>query len=202
MKESEITADLTQQSFESYIQKFTNELGKPEIHRRVSFIVLQQGKPLDNRIKITDGKARIVQKLRTPANKLGHRVNEEVEIDIPDNLESVKNSINLFINFYQVYDIETLSLVVQHENYIWANPEFELKIAKQFGKQDLYLYEIETFSDKSPEEIQNKLGIKADFNSFSPEREALRRGEVDIPFGELSEKELDDIILKYLRYTD
>lgn len=200
MKESEITADLTKESFERYINKFTGELGEPEIHRRVSFMVLQRGKPLDNRIKITNGKARIVQKLRTPANSSGHRVNEEVEIDIPDNLESVKNSINLFTNFYMVYEIETLSLVVQHENYIWANDEFELKIAKQFGKQDLYLYEIETFSNKTPEEIQEKLEIKADFDSFSPERQALRRGDVDIPFSELSDSQLDEMILKYLSY--
>lgn len=202
MKESEITADLTHKSFERYIQKFTNEFGKPEIQKRVSFMVLQRGKPLDNRIKITNGKARIVQKLRTSANNLGHRVNEEVEIDIPDNLETVKNSINLFINFYKVYDIETLSLVVQHENYIWVNTDFELKIAKQFGKQDLYLYEIETLSDKSPEEIQDKIKIKADYDSFSSERQALRRGDVDIPFSELSEKELDNIILRYLSYTN
>lgn len=90
MKESEITADLTKESFERYIKRFTNELGNPEIHKRVSFMVLQRGKPLDNRIKITNGKARIVQKLRTPANNLGHRVNEEIEIDIPDDLVSVK----------------------------------------------------------------------------------------------------------------
>ncbi len=42
----------------------------------------------------------------------------------------------------------------------------------------------------------------ADFDSFSPERQALRRGDVDIPLSELSEKEIDKLILEYLKYKD
>lgn len=200
MKESEITADLTKESFDRYIKKFTKKFGKLEIQKRVSFMVLERGKPLDNRVKITNGKAKIVQKLRTPANSIGHRICEEVEVNIPDDLQSVRNAINLFINFYTIYNMSTLSLIVQHENYIWINDKFELKLVRQFGKQDLFLYEIETFTNRPPEEIQEEIGIKADFDSFSPERRALRRDSVDIPLDELSDNELDDLILKYLSY--
>jgi len=202
MQESEITADITKESFDKYIKRFTKELGIPEIKHRVSFMILERGKPLDNRIKITNGRAKIVQKLKTPPNSLGKRVNEEIEIDISNNLVSIKDAIKLLQHFYDIYNIQPLKLIVQHENYIWLKKDYELKIAKQFGKQDLYLYEIETLSNITPESIQNKLGIKADFDSFSLERQALRRNDIDIPFDELKENELDEIILKYLNYKN
>jgi hypothetical protein len=200
MQESEITADISDTSFHKYIDKFTKSLGEPEIKRRISFMILQRGSPLDNRIKITNGKARIVQKLKNEPNSSGKRVNEEVEIDIPDDLESVKLSIRMLQSFYRTYNIETLELIVQHENYIWEDQEFELKISRQFGNSELFVYEIETHGDKTPEYIQDELGIKPDYDTFSKERQALRRDIVDIRLKTLSNKELDALITKYLGY--
>lgn len=99
MTESEITADISKETFDSYLSKFTNQLGNPVLKRRISFMVLERGKPLDSRVKITNGQARIVQKLRTPPTELGKRVNEENEFDTPNNLESVRKAIDLFVNF-------------------------------------------------------------------------------------------------------
>jgi hypothetical protein len=200
MQESEITADLSEINFNKYLQKFTLELGTPEIKRRIAFMILERGKPLDNRIKITNGKARLVQKIRTPATSLGKRINEEIEIDIPDDLESVRNSIRVVENFYKTSGIEALKLVVQHENYIWTSAEFELKITRQFGKSDLYVYEIETLGQRTPEQIQDELGIIADYDAFSDERQALRRESVDLRLDELSEDEIRSLIQEYLKY--
>lgn len=203
MTESEITADISKETFNLYLSRFTNQLGEPVLKRRISFMVLERGKALDNRVKITNGQARVVQKLRTPPTELGKRVNEENEFDIPNNLESVKNAIDLFVNFYEIYNIEALKLVVQHENYLWINSDYELKISRQFGKQDLYVYEIESISDKkTPEEIQEDLQMNVDYDSFSPERQLLRRENVDIKFEELSENEFDGLINKYLEFTE
>lgn len=200
MKESEITADLTESNFKKYIQHFTKTLGAPSLKRRISFMILERGAPLDNRIKITNGVAMIVQKIKSKSDVPGLRINDEIEIDIPNDLENVKKSIKLLENFYNIFETQALKLIVQHENYLWENDEFELKLSRQFGKNDLYLYEIESFGDKTPEQLEKELNLKPDFDAFSEERQVLRRGQIDIPFDEISEEETDELIRKYLDY--
>lgn len=201
MKEAEITADLTEVNFKKYINHFTKTLGKPNLKRRISFMVLERGKPLDNRIKITNGEAMIVQKIKSKGDVPGLRVNDEIEINIPNDLENVKKSIKLLENFYNIFETEALKLIVQHENYLWETSEFELKLSRQFGKGDLYLYEIESFGNKTPEELEKELELKPDFEAFSEERQKLRREGIDIPFNEILDTEIDKLILKYLSFS-
>jgi len=200
MNEIEITANITKETFDRYLERFTEELGAPQLKRRITFIILERGKGLDNRIKITNGEAKIVQEVRNPPNKQGQRTSEEIEIDIPNTFKDVKNSIRLLENFYRDSTGDVLKLIVQHENYIWETENYEFKLTRQFGKQDLFLYEIETFCDKSPLEFQHELRVKPDFDSFSEERKELRIKHGDIHFENLSKVEFDALIVKYLQY--
>jgi hypothetical protein len=198
MLETEITADLTKENYQKYIDKFTKELGYAKIVHRISFMIMQQGTNLDTRIKITNGKARIVQKIKQKPNNKGMRLNEEIEIDIPDDVDSVLSSIRLINNYYSTFEIKPLKLIIQHESHIWDTDEFELKIARQFGKSDIFVYEIESKTNKDPEEIEKTLGITPDYDAFSDERQTLRREFGDLKYDELSEGQIVELIKKYL----
>jgi hypothetical protein len=126
------------------------------------------------------------------------RVNEEIEIDIPDDVDSVLSSIKLINNYYSTFEIKPLKLIIQHESYIWDTDEFELKIARQFGKSDIFVYEIESKTNKDPEEIEKTLGITSDYDAFSEERQTLRREFGDLKYDELSENEIVELIKQYL----
>jgi len=81
-------------------------------------MVKEQESNIDNRVKITNGKVQLVQKIKGKPDPLGLRSNKEIEIDIQNNVGTVLSAIKLFENFYKIKDVEPLKLIVQHKNYI------------------------------------------------------------------------------------
>lgn len=201
MIETEISAEITQDSFTKYFDKFSKEFGQPQKVKRIAFMVIERGKKLDNRLKITNGKVELVQKYTISVDESGKRIKEEITIELNKDLDTVNQTIKLMENFYKANDTKPFRCIVQHENYLWLTKGVEIKLSKQFGKNNYYVYEVEAMQDNiNVNEVEQELGLNPDADLNSQERRNYRAEQVDLNMDELTQKEVEELIIKYLAF--
>src|SRR3972149_10602450 len=143
--EEESWGVLTKQKFEHFLILFTKQFGKPIHSKRLSFSFWDHKRnEIDTRIRITDGKAEIMQKIGGIGDKR-LRVRTEQRLKLLSDPEEVFNA-------YQILRVlipgKDACYIYQHDNYIFKQPNFELKITHQIGKTDKYNFEVEADTKK------------------------------------------------------
>ena len=145
MKEEESWGVLTKEQFKSFLDKFTKKYGKPTHSRRLSFSFWDHSRnEIDTRIRVTDGKPEVMQ-------KVGGIGDQKVRVRTERRMTISANSENLF-NTYKIFRVlipgDDSCYIYQHHNYIFKQPEFELKLTHQLGKIDKYNFEVEVDTSK------------------------------------------------------
>lgn len=199
--ESEIIGEFNRELFEAKREEFTTKFGAPTVKKRLGLMVFDRNNPdVDTRVRITNGQAEVMQKVKKSEDGSGHFVKDEISYAIPSTVDAVYNAFLTYTNLLQAkYHQQLIRLLVQTENYVWQLPDYELKISHQFGQNDYYTFEIEALTaDCDLARVQETLGLTTTANFASTERKLFRQSSVDLDADKLSETEIKTIISDYL----
>ncbi len=194
-EEKELLTILSKEEYEKILVRLEKEFGKTKIVRRLAIQCTDyRWSDVDTRIRITNGKAEIIQKVGDWKNYL----RDEIVVELPSDPEVVFEMYKIFRNMMR--DEEVLTPVMQYENRLFKTDGFEIKLTYQFGKKDAYNCEIEVFDLKrNPEEIAKKFDIPI----YPPDqtRDFWKKWNetVNLAANELSGEELLKIIRNYFQ---
>lgn len=157
-KETESWGQLTKNQFDKFLESFTKQFGKPKRKLRlaISFWDPKLNKNLDTRVRITNGKAELIQKYGKWMNRKKRSLHELI-LPLPRNPQRVYIAYKILSNNIQKSFPDKF---LQFENYIYNQPNFELKLTHQFGKSSKYSFEVELKNKRETmKSILNRLGL-------------------------------------------
>ncbi len=204
MREKEFIGEINGDIFSEKVKEFSNKFGKPELKKRLGLMVFDRNNSdVDTRVRITNGKAEVMQKVKVVDDGSGLSIKKEISIPLLSNTDVIYNAYVSYLNLLKSkYSEKLISLAVQTENYIWELSEMygvELKISYQFGINDYYTFEIEAVKDGVDlEVVRNALSLSPTANHASDERKLFRSTQVDLNLLPLSEEQVKEIISKYV----
>ncbi len=196
MTETESWGVLTKAQFEKLLNEFTKRFGTPAHSKRLSFSFWDHSRDnIDTRIRITNGKAEIMQKVGDTGEKQ-QRVRSEQRIGLPSDLNEIFNS-------YQILRVlipgDDSCYIYQHDNYIFKQPNFEIKITHQSGKNDKYNFEVEAIGDDTDlNQVLIDLGLFDLVTKTTVEFWNKWNEELNLRDTDLKPKQIQEIIKQYL----
>jgi hypothetical protein len=196
MKETEVRGELTAKNFLELVSQLKNSPEyEYEFNKRITFCYGDySNQNLDMRVRITNGKPVIMQKV----GNWQDLTREEIEVDLVSDSDHVFKTYRIISNIYLTVPT-SFETIIQHENHLFTTSKFELKLTRQFGKSDYYIFELEAKTEDVDLESEcNKLGLNI-LNEFESEDDRKKRNEnVNLNPKDLSEDELKDLISDYL----
>ena len=192
--EKEILVMIDKEEFEQTLIDLTKKFGKAKKRKRLGIDCSDYSRQdIDNRIRITDGQAEIMQKV----GGWNDEKRQEIRLEIEDSPEMALWAYKIIRNLLSGNRVETC--LVQNENYIFETSGFEIKLTRQTGKKTVYNYEVEVKDhDLDPREVARKLGLPNKKPVVhTPEFWFKWNKEVNLRAGDLSDGELLRIIRKY-----
>jgi hypothetical protein len=196
MKEEESWGVLTKEQFESFLDKFTKKYDKPIHSRRLSFSFWDHARnEIDTRIRITDGKAEVMQ-------KVGGIGDQKVRVRTETRTALLANTEDLF-NTYKIFRVlipdNDSCFIYQHDNYIFKQPDFEIKLTHQLGKVDKYNFEVEVDTSKiNMNQLLKELGLSEMVTLTNSEFWDKWNEELNLKDTDLEEEKIREIITQYL----
>lgn len=140
--ETELWGLLTKEQFEEKQQLLQGKFSEPELKRRLSIQVDDwNNKNLDTRIKITNGVAELMQKVGAWESE----TKRELKVALSSDVQELINLYKILRNMCEGGELRVI--IMQHENYLYANDDVEIKLSHQFGKSSKYPFEIEALRD-------------------------------------------------------
>jgi len=193
-EEKELLTILSKKEYKRLLNYLSKKLGKPKIVKRLSLQCTDyRWDDLDTRIRITNGKAEIIQKVGDWKNYLRN----EISIELPPDPKVIFNIYQIFRNMMRGQKV--LTPIMQYENRLFLTKDFEIKLSRQFGKKEVYNCEIEvTDSRVDLEDLVKKYNIPIKPPGQTQDFWEKWNKTVNLSADELSEKELFEIIRKYL----
>lgn len=193
-EEKELLTILSKEEYEEVLVKLQEEFGEPETVKRLSLQATDyRSADVDTRIRITNGKAEIIQKLGDW--KKGNR--HEVSVPLPRDSKTIFDLYKIFLNAMKDADVQ--SPIMQLENKLFKVRDFEIKLTHQFGKKDAYNCEVEVFDlALEPEDLAKKYRIPIHPPTQTVDFWKNWNETVNLSAEDLSDSELLEIIQKYL----
>lgn len=194
-EEKELLTILSREEYKKVLVKLLKEFGEPKIVKRLALQCTDTSKDdLDTRIRITDGKVLLMQKI----GKWSSQTRQELEVPLPSYSDVILRVFKILRNTMTGDMIRTS--VIQTDSRIFENEDFEIKLTHQFGKSDKYNCEVEVKDLKArPEDIANRLNIPIHLAEHTAQFWDKWSKEVNFYADEIPDKELTDLIEKYLR---
>lgn len=194
VEEKELLTILSEEEYKKVLARLEKELGKPEIVKRLALQCTDyRWSDVDTRIRITNGKAEIIQKLGDWKNYL----RDEIVISFPSDPKIIFDMYRIFRNAMK--DEKVLTPIMQYENRIFKQKGFEIKLAYQFGKRDAYNCEVEVFdSNLDPSHLARQFDIPIHLPKHTQDFWEKWNETVNLAANELSGGELLRIIKSYL----
>lgn len=143
--EEEVWGVLAKDEFGKFLGEFTSRFGKPVCSKRLTFSFWDHRRNnIDTRIRVTNGKAEIMQKVgKWEGSQIRSRSEQSVKLD---------SDLEVVFGAYKVLRVlipgEDQCYIYQTEDYIFRQNKFEVKITHQTGKTDKYLFEVEGLAKK------------------------------------------------------
>jgi len=192
--EKEILTILSKDEHDDLLAELERNFPKPKRIKRLAIQCTDTSyNDLDTRIRITDGKVQLMQKV----GKWKSKTRGEIEVNIPNNSKTILKIFKILRNMIRGNKVRTS--VIQTDSLVFEGKDFEIKVTHQFGKSDKYNAEIEVFDVKiEPEEIAEKFGIPIHLPEHTAQFWDNWSKAVNFYADELSEKKLLAIIKRYL----
>jgi len=197
-EEKELLTILTKEEYEQVLTRLKREFGKPKIQKRLSLQSDDYGQTdIDTRIRITNGKAELMQKVGDWKNITKGKPCTEVSIPLPSDSDVVAGLYRIIRNLMKGTKIE--NIVMQFESYLWERGGVEIKLTHQFGKSDAYNCEFEVFDNSNnPKDLMDQYNVPINLPTQTEDFWRKWNQKVNLNANELSDEELLEIIKKYL----
>lgn len=138
--ETEVLGVLQKNEFEELKSKVEGKLGKPRTVKRLSMQATDYSRrDLDTRIRITNGQAEIMQKI----GDWDAKTRQELGIALPLVPEVIHRHWQVLNNILNSSNVQ--KNIIQMDSYIFKTDEYEIKFTRQYGGEDAYNFEIESF---------------------------------------------------------
>lgn len=193
-EERELLTILSKVEYDQVLKILLDKFGKPKIVKRLSLQCTDyRWADIDTRIRITNCKAEIMQKIGD------WKKVDRVELAIP-----ISSDPKIIFDMYKVFrnmmrDDEVLTPIMQYENKLFKTKDFEIKLTYQYGKKDAYNCEVEVLDSRlDPEEIAKNLSIPIHLPTQTQDFWKKWNETVNLSATEISDEELLDIIKKYV----
>lgn len=192
-EEKELLTILSKKEYEEVFARLRKEFGEPEIVKRLSLQSTDyRWADVDTRIRITNGKAEIIQKV----GDWKKQNRQEITIPLPSDEKVIFDMYKIFMNAMR--DEKVLTPIMQYENKLFKTKDFEIKLTYQFGKKDAYNCEIEVFDHAlEPNDLAEKYNIPVHLPAQTQDFWKNWNETVNLSASELSDEELLEIITKY-----
>lgn len=193
--ETEVWGEITREQFEAKLIEFTKRLGQPKKVVRLAIELNDYNRQdIDTRIRITDGKPVLMQKL----GEWNSQTKTETEFDLPNSPDQVFKAFQIFRNLLNPGNRQLT--VIQIENYIFDTPEFEIKLSHLTGKMDAYSFEVELLNSTAEDilVVCERLGLKPNLDEKGEEFWKNYNSRINFDAANITEEELRRIIGKYL----
>jgi len=164
MKEIEILSSINKTDFYKKIEEFS-KIYTPKPQKRLGIILstYEKGNKVDTRIKITNGKAHLVQKFGEGLE--ASRVNREIDIPLNLDAEALLGLIRSMQNMGKLVSGFT-SPLQRYDNILFDIDDVEVKFYKQYNSTNaFYGFEVELQGSDNPDDLQSKckdLGLETD----------------------------------------
>jgi len=193
-EEKELLTILSKEEYEEVLVRLIKEFGYPEIVKRLSLQSTDyRWADVDTRIRITNGKAEIIQKV----GDWKKQNRQEITIPLPSDSKITFDMYKIFMNAMR--DEKVLTPIMQYENKLFKTKDFEIKLTYQFGKKNAYNCEIEVFDHAlEPEDLAKKYGVPVHLPTHTQDFWKKWNETVNLSATELSDEELLNIISKYI----
>lgn len=197
-EEKELLTILSKDEYEQVLTSLRKEFGEPKVQKRLSLQSDDYAQTnIDTRIRITDGNAELMQKVGDWKNITKGKSRTEISIPLPNDADTISGLYRIIRNLMRGTKIE--NIVMQFESFIWKDKDIEIKLTHQFGKSDAYNCEVEIFgSSRKFEDLMKKFDIPIHLPTQTEDFWRKWNERVNLNANELSDKELLEIIQKYL----
>jgi hypothetical protein len=197
-EEKELLTILSEDEYKLVLTRLRKEFGEPKVQKRLSLQSDDYGQTdIDTRIRITNGKAELMQKVGDWKNITKGKSRTEISIPLSSDAGVVAGLYRIIRNLMMGPRIE--NIVMQFESFIWESEGIEIKLTHQFGKSDAYNCEFEVFdSSHKPEELMNRLNVPINLPTQTEDFWRKWNEKVNLNADKLSDGELLKIIREYL----
>ncbi len=193
-EETEIWGVLTFDQFKAKIAELTKQLGKPQLSKRLSLQADHfKRHDLDTRIRITNGKIELVQKIGQWEAVSRQEIHTPLKLSAPE----VLNLYKILINQLPLDNRQTN--LIQYQNFIFITPDIEIKLGQQIGKQTVYHYELEANTPSADlEQARNQLKLPDALKQSDESFWADWNQRINLNYYDLEEAELIQLIQLHL----
>lgn len=158
-EEREILTILSREEYDNVLVNLIGEFGEPEKQKRLT---LQSDdydqEDIDTRIRITNGRAELMQKVGDWKNITKGKPRSETAIALARDAETIFTLYKILRNIIGGKNAQ--HIVMQYESFLWKGEGFEIKLTRQFGKGEAYNCEVEVFDlNLEPKDLAKKYGI-------------------------------------------
>lgn len=197
-EEKELLTILSENEYKQVLTRLKKEFGEPQVQKRLSLQSDDYGQTdIDTRIRITNGKAELMQKVGDWKNITKGKSRTEISIPLPSDSHVIAGLYRIIRNLMKGPKIE--NIVMQFESFIWESESIEIKLTHQFGKSDAYNCEFEVFDNThKPEDLMKKYNVPINLPTQTEDFWRKWNERVNLNANELSDEELLEIIKKYL----
>lgn len=197
-EEKELLTILSKNEYKRVLTRLKRVFGEPKVQKRLSLQSDDYGQTdIDTRIRITNGKAELMQKVGDWRNITKGKSRTEISIPLPNDADVVAGLYRIVRNLMNGPKIE--NIVMQFESFIWEDNGVEIKLTHQFGKSDAYNCEVEVFNDSHEfENLMKDLSIPIHLPRQTENFWRKWNKKVNLFADTLSNEELSEIIQKYL----
>ena len=194
-EETEIWGELNHQQFQDQLVQLTKLYGLPRESRRLALQADHfKRHDLDTRIRITDGKAELMQKV----GAWEAITRQEIHVPLELTAQEILNLYQLLINQLPLENRQTN--IIQYQNYIFEPADVEIKLGEQTGKQTAYHYELEAKNlNADLEQKRLDLGLPDALEQSDEMFWADWNQRVNLNFLDLSDNEILLLIEKFLQ---
>jgi uncharacterized protein YjbK len=197
-EEKELLTILSEAEYKRVLTRLKKEFGEAMIQKRLSLQSDDYGQTdIDTRIRITNGKAELMQKVGDWKNITKGKSRTEISIPLPGDVDVIAGLYIIIRNLMKGSKIE--NIVMQFESFIWESKGVEIKLTHQFGKSDAYNCEFEVFDSlHKPEDLMKKYDIPINLPKQTEDFWRKWNEKVNLNADNLTDGELLEIIKKYL----
>jgi hypothetical protein len=196
MLEQEAWGELSKDQFEEFLKMFGERFGEPSRHRRLSISFWNHKmNEVDTRIRITDGKSEIMQKVGDWEN-VTQWVRKERHVKLGSDAGQIFNAFKIL---RQLLPPQEPCQFIQFDNYVFKTEAFEIKLSHQKGKSNKYNFEVESLNDESGlDEILKDLKLDNLVTVTDVKFWDKWNVELNVSDRDLSDEEIRDLIKEYL----
>ena len=197
-EEKELLTILSEEEHENVLTRLKEKFGEPQTQKRLSLQSDDYGQTdIDTRIRITNGKAELMQKVGDWKNITKGKSRTEISIPLPSDVNTIVGLYRIIRNLMKGPKIE--NIIMQFESFIWEAQDFEIKLTHQFGKSDAYNCEVEVLNGShKPEDLMKELNIPIHLPTQTENFWRDWNKKVNLFSDNLPEEELIEFIRKYL----